>query len=364
MKALANAVTRPVAASSARSAHGEYCPPFDYLRMTLAIGVFAVHADAGGVLPESLGLFCVQVFFALSGYLIGGILLRSRPADLPRFYFNRSTRIWVPYYVAIALLVGMTIVRQPVRDPLLWEFVATKATFVYNWFGVQHLATMRAHMPLQGTGNHFWSICVEEQFYLLAPFLLVFVRRAALPLFALLIALNLVVAHSYAGVAAGVLLAYSCERLGPWHRGRAARIVLAAIAVVGTVAALALSSRPSHWVQPFVATAIVALAATPGRQSAVGAFVGGVSYPFYLNHWVGLVARRSIERHVHMGIILDSCAALAVALAFSSAHYWFIDRRIQRGRSAYFTPKRGLMCCAAGFTLVLAGVAFGLLAGL
>ena len=46
------------------------------------------------------------------------------------------------------------------------------ATFVYNFFGPPQLAAYRDVMPLRATGNHFWSICAEEQFYLLAPFLI------------------------------------------------------------------------------------------------------------------------------------------------------------------------------------------------
>ncbi len=77
-----------------------YFPLFDWLRITLAI-IVALYHDK--VLPwKEAGNLAVQVFFfALSGWLIGGILLNYAKADLPRFFYNRVTRIWAPYVVAI-----------------------------------------------------------------------------------------------------------------------------------------------------------------------------------------------------------------------------------------------------------------------
>jgi peptidoglycan/LPS O-acetylase OafA/YrhL len=154
---------------------------FDYLRFVLAAGVLAFHADAQGVLPKYLGDLCVKVFFALSGFLIGGILLRTRPKDLPRFYFNRVTRIWIPYAIAIALLFTATVVYQQPLTFRTGEFFFYKISFVYNLFGPPQLERFRALMPLNGTGNHFWSICLEEQFYLLAPLVIIFLRPLRVP---------------------------------------------------------------------------------------------------------------------------------------------------------------------------------------
>src|SRR5690349_11767137 len=67
-----------------------YFPWFDWLRAACACVVMWYH---GHVLPwNQSGNFGVQVFFALSGWLIGGILLKSEPRDLTRFYFNRAVR--------------------------------------------------------------------------------------------------------------------------------------------------------------------------------------------------------------------------------------------------------------------------------
>lgn len=72
-------------------------------------------------------------------------------SELPRFYSNRALRIWVPYYVALALLLLASSLRDPIGSKWL-EFAFYKATFVHNLFGVPQLAESRAAMPLQGTG--------------------------------------------------------------------------------------------------------------------------------------------------------------------------------------------------------------------
>ena len=69
------------------------------------------------------------------------------------------------------MLVLVALLRDTISAKWL-EFVFFKATFVYNLFGPWQLAAFRDYMPLKGTGNHFWSVNAEEQFYLLAPLLL------------------------------------------------------------------------------------------------------------------------------------------------------------------------------------------------
>ena len=75
-------------------------PLFDWLRFILASVVALSHE--GLFVWDRAGNLAVQIFFALSGWLIGGILLRTERTGLPRFYFNRATRIWIPYFGAIA----------------------------------------------------------------------------------------------------------------------------------------------------------------------------------------------------------------------------------------------------------------------
>ena len=105
-----------------------------------------------------IGWVGVDLFFALSGYLIGnqifGALRSSLPFSLPRFYARRLLRTLPNFYVVLALYFLWPWFRN--GSPLLplWEYV----TFTQN-------------INLQpGTAfSHAWSLCIEEQFYMLLP---------------------------------------------------------------------------------------------------------------------------------------------------------------------------------------------------
>lgn len=355
--------------TSARTGAGadrDYYYLFDWLRIVLALGVFVGHASPAGLVPERMGNACVQVFFALSGFLIGGILLSSTKADVPRFYFNRCTRIWIPYGIAILVLFAGAALRQSLHDRKLWEFLFYKATFVYNVFGPPQLAEFRAHMPLQGTGNHFWSICVEEQFYLAAPFLVVFAKRLRVPVLVGIVAANLLWhnASSSSTIALGVLLAMSRRRFGAWYlepAGAAAcAVVFAATFSLtwfdGSEAAYA------RWAGP-ASAAIVALLARPGRARTLGTTLGGMSYPFYLNHWVGLFLRNPLEHALHLGVASASVAALAVSLGLAFVHYQLVDRKIHELRPRWYLPQRGVVACVTAILLVAVGLTVGFATG-
>ena len=105
---LSNAMV--IDASPVRAKTKSY-PWFDWLRFLLASIVVLGHANFQ-ILPFLDGSLAVAVFFALSGWLIGGILLRSEKSGLPQFFFNRATRIWIPYAFAIILLYGTAIAKE------------------------------------------------------------------------------------------------------------------------------------------------------------------------------------------------------------------------------------------------------------
>jgi peptidoglycan/LPS O-acetylase OafA/YrhL len=99
----------------------------------------------------------VELFFVLSGFLIGTQLLepvaRGEAPSLKRFYLRRSLRILPPYLIVVALYLFVPAwTERPVETPA-WRFL----TFTQN-FGLR----------LNGF-SHAWSLCVEEHFYLLLP---------------------------------------------------------------------------------------------------------------------------------------------------------------------------------------------------
>ncbi len=347
--------TRGVASHDSKE---QYFPWFDWLRAACACAVMWYHGHvfAWG----QAGNFAVQIFFALSGWLIGGILLKLEPAALPRFYFNRAVRIWVPYYLAAALLLALSAWREPVTAKWI-EIVTYKMTFVYNLFGVPQLALFHDAMPQKGTLSHFWSVNVEEQFYLVAPLFLVLLARRFGRSPWLWAALAVVgTEYGLGAIMLGVLAATVVHRHGPIHRRPDVRIGMW-IALAATVVALALDFDYEH-VSPVSGLLIVLLLAVPGRRSTWGAIFGGMSYPLYLNHWIGIFVSNYILTRVHTGaaqwaisVVLQAAVDIPIAIAL----YWFIDRKLLAHRSGWYTARRGTIVTFTAYAIIAVGLAYG-----
>jgi peptidoglycan/LPS O-acetylase OafA/YrhL len=338
-----------LSAEESQASATTYYPFFDYLRITLAVGVFLAHAE----LDLNIGNFCVQVFFALSGFLIGSILCQSNRKDIPRFYFNRCTRIWIPYFIGILLMITAGIIKGEVFTQKITELYFYKATFVYNFFGPPQLA-LKHLFPLQGTGNGYWSVCVEEQFYLMAPFILVLAKKYAAPLMGVL-ALLLCYKYSgyFASISLGVFFALSKIRHPQWHlKFRAKALFIAAMSILALAAYFNILSYEAY--SPFMSVLVVMLLCFEGTQQQLGKTLGGMSYPFYLNHWVGLFFTKRIIALTNshsFAIVL----ALLISLGFSWAHYQIIDKNIVIYRKKVSSPHVYYACSFLGFTLVTIG---------
>ena len=155
----------------------DYMPQLDGLR-AFAVGAVLIHhffqpARIGGV---DLALLGVWLFFVLSGFLITGILLRSRdqvdysgsPSGfvLRQFYIRRFLRIFPLYYSV--LFMAATIDLGDVRDTIFWHL-----TYLSNYL-------FATHQYWGQMTAHFWSLSVEEQFYILWPALILFAPRRLL----------------------------------------------------------------------------------------------------------------------------------------------------------------------------------------
>jgi len=138
-------------------------PALDGLRGLAILGVFANHF---GTFPgsQACGWLGICLFFVLSGFLITGILLGQREAialsgstlwqSLAKFWVRRALRIFPLYYLALALILYFDV--PTARDDAWWL-----VTYTHNF-----------QVSLEGwTGiyGHFWTLCVEEQFYLIWP---------------------------------------------------------------------------------------------------------------------------------------------------------------------------------------------------
>jgi peptidoglycan/LPS O-acetylase OafA/YrhL len=162
-------------------------PQLDGLRAVAAGMVVCYHFYAPVRHYVHLGGIGVRIFFVLSGFLITGILLRTRIAGeatggagrgvtLRRFYIRRVLRIFPLYYFALAL-AWLTRV-DGARESIAWH-----AAYLSNVrFFLQNAVD---HGKWGGHVGHFWSLAVEEQFYLLWPWVIFFAPRRWLPSIAL-----------------------------------------------------------------------------------------------------------------------------------------------------------------------------------
>ena len=137
-------------------------PQLDGLRAVAVACVLAFHFIPGVDRYAPLGSMGVRLFFVISGFLITGILRSWRRqalgAALRTFYFRRSLRIFPVFYFALAAAALINI--GPVRDTWAWH-VTYLSNFYFYLRGDWH-----------GSVSHLWSLAVEEQFYLVWPWLI------------------------------------------------------------------------------------------------------------------------------------------------------------------------------------------------
>lgn len=341
----------------------QYFPKFDYLRFVLALTVLFSHSGLLAFWDQS-GNYAVQVFFALSGWLIGGILLRSDSSDLPRFYFNRAARIWIPYFVAIVLLIAASLLKDRITPKWL-EIFFYDLTFVYNFFGPPQLAEFSHAMPLEGTGNHFWSICAEEQFYLVAPFLLTLTGRVGRSIWFWAIVSALAIYSNYwvflGSISLGVLAAVSRTSFGDWQSGTAARCMLFAVFII-VFAGTFFDYIPYRVSGPVSAIALVLFLAQMGSPSALGMLLGGVSFPLYLNQWIGVFISNSVLGRFGMrDTLVGHLVGILLSIIVAFILYFAIDRNVRLRRNSAFRAYRGRTVAVCGFALVAIGLTGGLI---
>lgn len=100
---------------------------------------------------------------------------------MPRF-FNRGTRIWISYFLAVFLVDAVSSLRDPI-NAMWFRYLANDLTFTHNLHALQPTAAIAlSEMPLSGSGNHFRSLSVEEQSYLPAPLILLLAPSGKKPL--------------------------------------------------------------------------------------------------------------------------------------------------------------------------------------
>jgi peptidoglycan/LPS O-acetylase OafA/YrhL len=185
------------------SENKRFYPALDGLRAIAVLLVFCQHYIFH---PSALrwGWVGVDIFFVLSGFLITGILYDTRETAhrFRNFYVRRTLRIFPLYYGVLLLALLLTPLLHWTWHPAwyLWaSYLGNYARFIYinDFISTGHdivedlLSKLPFAYPLMLHMGHFWSLCVEEQFYLFWP-LVVFLVKDRVRLRNLCIAIVLV----------------------------------------------------------------------------------------------------------------------------------------------------------------------------
>src|SRR5215216_1142687 len=150
-----------------------YMPGLDGLRALAVLAVIAYHLELGWAQGGLLG---VGVFFTLSGYLITDLLLGQRDAvghlRLGDFWLRRARRLLPALFLMLAVVVAWVTLLDRSQLPALRGDVVAAAVYLSNWWNIFHHVSYFSRFGPPPPLDHLWSLAIEEQFYLIWPFLL------------------------------------------------------------------------------------------------------------------------------------------------------------------------------------------------
>lgn len=155
-----------------------YIPQLDSVRFLAFFLIFIHHTNVAGVPTMSglqkVGWVGVDIFLCLSAFLLTRLLLieiqTRNKINLVKFYMRRILRIWPLYFAYLVFIIIISLFVLKTKQNF-FRFV-TLATFTDN------IATaIHGYSPHPATG-HLWTISYEEQFYLVLPFVIMFISRA------------------------------------------------------------------------------------------------------------------------------------------------------------------------------------------
>ena len=384
--------------------HLPYFPALDGLRGVAVAAVLLFH---GGFTWMTGGFLGVSTFFTLSGFLITSLLLAERGAtaeiDLRQFWRRRFRRLMPAALAALALAVVYTVVAgdPTVKRNIAGDVISCLA-YVANW---RFIFSNQSYADLFGSPSpvlHFWSLAIEEQFYLLFPVLgfvvLQFYRKSRQWFGWLLVALLVasLFCTLYLGLSndaiyygtetrAAELLAGALLAVALYHRritSRLANDVRAKNAVaVGGAAALAvcvalwvLTTAQTEWLYRggftlygglsvlVILAAIVPggpvralLAVAPLRQ------LGRISYGVYLYHWPIFlwISEERTGLDAGAGLYLLFVIRMAVTMTLAVLSFRFLEEPVRRGERLLSIRPIRLAPYAIGILAVLViGISF------
>jgi peptidoglycan/LPS O-acetylase OafA/YrhL len=360
----------------------------DDLQGLRAVAVLLVVLDHAGISFLRGGYVGVDVFFVLSGFLITGLLVaqaeRHGRISLGDFYVRRARRILpaavltlIVTDVAAFLLLNFVRAREAVIDSVWAAFFAANVHFARE--GSDYFAQAQPPSPVQ----HFWTLAVEEQFYLVWPAVLAalvvggLLRRRAL---AVVLAAGLVsLAWSIHATSTSPESAYFTTGTRAWELALGAALALAApklgrlrpelgwagLACIVAAAVGFSGSTPFPGyaaLLPTIGAALVIAARAGGASRLLSLapmrYVGDRSYAFYLWHWPVLVIAAGYAGHALSTPV--RLALLAGAFCLSVLSYAYFENPIRHMRWRW--PSAALLWPASA--AVILAVALPLLGSL
>jgi peptidoglycan/LPS O-acetylase OafA/YrhL len=341
-------------------------PQLDALRGIAVIAVLIHHfLPVDRLIPSdffTLGLLAVRLFFVLSGYLITGILLRSRRLSfrdaLGRFYFRRALRIFPIYYIALTAAAVF-------NAPFVREFFAWHLLYLSNVLSI-------IHPTMLGPTGHLWTLSVEEQFYFVWPFVILLVPyrhllKVVLGIIAAGVAWKMLVAAMLGDNLLGAIVTPAClDSLGIGAflafvesdanlRGRIDDILrlfwMAGIAIVCAQSVVLFTHRgmrifwsPTQYFGVSLLFAWIIARAAEGFSGGLGAlletkpllYLGKISYGIYLYHLFVLFLVRFLfrSRGIVPGTLATFVTASGLTLAIATVSWHVIERPISRWKES------------------------------
>ncbi|MFZ4112221.1 MAG: acyltransferase family protein [Ilumatobacteraceae bacterium] len=337
------------------------------LRAIAVLAVLLFHAGVPGVAGGYVG---VDVFFVVSGFLITSLLVAEKSntgkVSLGAFYARRARRILpVSALVAVATLIASWIWLEPLRLRSLSNDVLAVALFSSNFVfanrGADYLQSALPPSPLQ----HYWSLAVEEQFYVVWPALVMLVCIGIGTRTMRNVRLRVGIAAGVAAVASFIACMALMDTSQPWAffspHTRAFELAIGALVavvpvgvsvvavrvnatiawcgLVGIIATMVLFSEtttfPGPWAMaPVMATAFLLRGgnATSWAPEAVLRlsplqWLGSRSYSAYLWHWpVLIIAAAALDKKLSM---FEGLICLMISLALSEFSYRFVENPVR-----------------------------------
>jgi peptidoglycan/LPS O-acetylase OafA/YrhL len=326
----------------------------------IAVGLVVAYHLHPGALPG--GFVGVDVFFVISGFLITGqlVAMAERPdgISLTRFWAGRIRRLLPAASVVLAAcLVAMLLLVPPAQWQRTVIEIGASALYVQNWTLAANAVDYLGGDDAPTLVQHFWSLSVEEQFYLVWPLLLlaaVAMRRRGAKAVALSVVL--VASLTYSVLLWGDPTSYFNTGTRAWEFAAGGLLALApalgmprrlaAAASWTGVALIAVSALALSGATPFpgiaallpVAGAALVIAAGHGPPWSAGGlmalppmrFVGDISYSLYLWHWPVIVLAGWIVGD-EFGV-LPTVAIVLISIGLAALTKRFVEDPPRRAR--------------------------------